>query len=319
MIGLALGCGSARGWAHIGVIRALQERGIVPGVVAGTSIGALVGAVYAARRLDTLEEIVRRLKWRELMAFVDVVLPRGGFIDGKRVSEFIRGCTGVERIEDLPLPFSAVCTDITTGKEVVLSRGDLARAVQASIAIPGVFTPVPWRGKVLVDGGLVNPVPVSTLREMGADFVIAVDLNHGILQGRNKAGVSTTSARESSPKRGEKKGKGRGKGKEGRGRGVLEALNRKLMKMSLPSREHAGAWRKKKKESHPGLFDVLAASLNIMEIQITQARFQVDKPDVLIRPPLAHIRFLEFTRGQEAIALGYRAALEALERTGDLP
>ncbi len=297
MIGLALGCGSARGWAHIGVIRALQERGIFPQVVAGTSIGALVGAVHAAGRLDVLEDVVGRLKWRDLVAFVDVVLPRGGFIDGKRVSEFIRTCARVDRIEDLQLPFGAVCTDITTGKEVVLKKGDLALAVQASIAIPGVFTPVRWRGKFLVDGGLVDPVPVGVLRKMGADFVIAVDLNHGIVHSRGKTASRKAGSR----------------GKRGRSGGVLESLNRKLMKVSLPTREHAGTWKKKKKDPFPGLFDVLAAALNIMEIQITQARFELDAPDILIRPPLAHIRFLEFTRGKEAIALGYQAAMAALD------
>ncbi len=282
------------------MIRALQEMGIVPGVIAGTSIGALVGAVHAAGRLDTLERIVRRLKWRDLMVFVDVVLPRGGFIDGKRVSEFIRACAGVERIEDLSVSFGAVCTDISTGREVVLARGDLAKAVQASIAIPGIFTPVRWRGWVLVDGGLVNPVPVSTLREMGADFVIAVDLNHGIVHARNqfRPGLEPP---------------GKKKEEKDEGPGILESLNRKLRKVSLPSREHAGRWRRRKKEPLPGIFDVLAASLNIMEIQITRARFEVDKPDVLIRPPLAHIRFLEFTRGREAIRLGYEAARKALE------
>ncbi len=300
------------------MIRALQEKGIFPQVVAGTSIGALVGAVHAAGRLDVLEDIVGRLKWRDVMAFVDVVLPRGGFIDGKRVSEFIRSCAGVGRIEDLDLPFGAVCTDITTGKEVVLSKGDLALAVQASISIPGVFTPVRWRGKFLVDGGLVDPVPVGTLRKMGADFVIAVDLNHGIVHPRKSSlsspgkGAAGAKGEGGRGKGGKTKGKDGGKGARG---GVLESLNRKLMKVSLPSREHAGAWRRKekKKDPFPGLFDVLAAALNIMEIQITQARFQLEKPDILIRPPLAHIRFLEFTRGREAIALGYEAALAALE------
>ncbi len=319
MIGLALGCGSARGWAHIGVIRALQEKGIFPRVIAGTSIGALVGAVHAAGRLDVLEDVVGRLKWRDLMAFVDVVLPRGGFIDGKRVSEFIRACAGVGRIEDLELPFGAVCTDITTGKEVVLKKGDLALAVQASIAIPGVFTPVRWRGKFLVDGGLVDPVPVGVLRKMGADFVIAVDLNHGIVHPPGKAASPEGVGREKGKKKDEQEGgtrKGGSGEKRQRSGGVLESLNRKLMKVSLPSREHAGAWRKKRKDHFPGLFDVLAAALNIMEIQITQARFELEAPDILIRPPLAHIRFLEFTRGREAIRLGYEAAMAALEDFG---
>ena len=174
-IGIALGAGSARGWAHIGVLDALLEAGIVPESVAGTSIGALVGAVYADDELDALEDWVRGLTWRKLVGYFDVSF-RGGLVKGDRLFDFLRGDLLEKRIEGLRRPFAAVATDLVNGREVWLREGPVADAVRASIAIPGLFTPWLEDDRQLVDGALVNPVPVSLVRAMEADFVIAVDL-----------------------------------------------------------------------------------------------------------------------------------------------
>ena len=183
-IGLALGSGSARGWAHIGVIKALDEAGIRLDYIAGTSAGAVVGAVYASGRIDSLKDVVLRLDWRKVISFLDVVFPKSGLIDGKKIADFVRTNVGEKNIEDLRLPFCAVSTDLATGNEVLIKNGDIIEAVRASISMPGVFTPVKISNAILVDGGLVNPVPVSVARKMGADLVIAVNLNHGIVAKR---------------------------------------------------------------------------------------------------------------------------------------
>ncbi len=179
-VGLALGSGSARGWAHIGVIRALEQAGIRPDVVCGTSIGALVGAAYAAGELDRLEQWVLGLRISDVAAFVDVSL-RSGLLKGERLMDFFRRNFADRPIEDLAMPFAAVATSLHTGAELWLRRGSVLDAVRTSIAVPGLFAPVLCEGSVLVDGGLVNPVPVSLARAMGADVLIAVDLASDIL------------------------------------------------------------------------------------------------------------------------------------------
>jgi NTE family protein len=180
-IGIALGAGSARGWAHIGVLQALRKSGIEPEVVCGTSIGALVGAVYAGNRLDELEEWVGSLTWRKVVGFFDLAFS-SGLLKGNRLFTFLRGGFLDRNIEDLHRPFAAVATDLESGREVWLRSGSVADAVRASVATPGLFTP--WRDgddRLLVDGALVNPVPVSLARAMGADFVIAVDLSSSLI------------------------------------------------------------------------------------------------------------------------------------------
>jgi len=174
-IGVALGAGSARGWAHIGVLRALEKAGIKPQIICGASIGALVGAVYAGEDLDALEEWVVGLTWRKVLGFFDVSFS-GGFLKGARLISFLRDNLLDKQVEDLALPFGAVATDLRSGREIWLREGRATDVVRASIALPGLFTPFDLDGRLLVDGALVNPVPVSLCRAMGADFVIGVDL-----------------------------------------------------------------------------------------------------------------------------------------------
>jgi len=179
-VGLALGSGSARGWAHIGVIRALEERGIKPDLICGCSIGALVGGAYASGELDKLEKWVTGLAWTTVLRLMDLTW-KGGLISGNRLFNLFRMLFEKRDIADLPIKFGAIATELSTGREVWLQHGDLLDAVRASCAMPGLFAPVLRDGAVLVDGGLVNPVPVSMCRALGADVVIAVDLSWGKL------------------------------------------------------------------------------------------------------------------------------------------
>lgn len=192
-IGIALGAGSARGWTHIGVLRALDAAGIQPHVVCGTSIGALVGAVYADGKLDELSEWVTALTWRKVMGFFDVSFG-GGIIKGARLTAFMRDKFMSKSIAELALPFGAVATNLINGGEIWLREGRVADAVRASIALPGLFTPQNSDGRLLVDGALVNPVPVSLCRAMGAEFVIAVDLSSNMV-GRHVRRLESDTAR----------------------------------------------------------------------------------------------------------------------------
>jgi NTE family protein len=178
-IGVVLGAGSARGWAHIGVLRALEQAGIRPQIVCGASIGALVGAVYANGGLDALEEWVLSLTWRKVLGFFDISF-NGGILKGAKLISYLHDNLLETTVEEMALPFGAVATDLRNGREIWLREGRAVDVVRASIALPGLFTPCERDGRLLVDGALVNPVPVSLCRAMGADFVIAVDLGSGL-------------------------------------------------------------------------------------------------------------------------------------------
>lgn len=327
-VGVALGSGSARGLAHIGVLRALQEAGIAVHCVAGTSMGAVVGAVYASGKIERMAERLRNLDWAGIIALLDPVFPRSGLIDGQRVAEFVRAHVPGARIEDLALPFAAVATDWETGAEVVAHSGDLTEAVRASIAVPGIVTPVRSNGRLLVDGGLVNPVPVSVARALGAEVVIAVDLNHDIVTSRRNRvaaknkGVNGNGAEEEGGAEGNGgatigKGNGAGQGNDKANTGTLTPILTRLLE-SLRAKEspmfaQISAWlRRTPAEPLPGIFEVLLGSLYIMQARITEASLQQDPPDILIQPPLGAVRFMEFDRVEEIIAIGWRSAHEQL-------
>ena len=283
-LALVLGSGSARGWAHIGVIRALEEAGIRPDVICGSSIGALVGAAYAAGELDRFEAWVCSLNLRDVVSLMDFRL-NGGMLKGERLMGFFRKNFLDCPIEDLDLPFAAVATDLHSGQEVWLKDGSTTDVVRASIALPGLFSPVWHDGRLLVDGGLVNPVPVSLARAMGADIVLAVDLNADIL-GRHtatpieqKVGTTVGSAWRAH---------------------VPEALS-----AFLPGAESES-------EKMPSLIDILAASINIMQVRITRSRMAGDPADAVIAPRLANLGLMDFHRAKEAIAKGELAAKESL-------
>ena len=306
-IGLALGSGSARGLAHLGVIRAIKEAGIEVDLIAGTSIGALVGAIHAAGKLDDLETTFQTFDWKKTASFFDVVLPKSGLLDGAKVSELVRTHIHADTIEMLAKPFAAVATDIVSGEEVVIRYGDVIEAVRASISVPGIFTPVRSNGHILVDGGLVNPVPVSVARAMGADIVIAVDLNHEIISGKNMKPLRDTKAAHSASDN----AAGRFSRWGGDFRLSMKGIKQKLLAGNNPVSAQFSRWASTE-EPLPSIFEVLLASINIMETRITQSRLGLDQPDVIIQPPLGHIRFLEFDRAEEIIEIGYCSAAEQL-------
>ncbi len=303
-IGLALGSGSSRGWAHFGVIQALDELGVPVHCVAGTSIGALVGAIFASGTTTSVIDLIPKLEWRKIASIFDVVFPRSGLIDGKRLSDFIRQYVHETRIEDLPIPFSAIATDLATGQEVVLSKGDVIEAVRASMSFPGILTPVRYGDTILVDGGMVNPVPVNIVRKMGAEVVIAVDLNHDIVE-KKGFGVRSRNPRSTRrifpwPRRLREKWK------------LLTSLNERLAKIDLPVALRQR--RRKTREELPSIFEVLFSSISIMETQITQSSLKASPPNLLLQPKLGHIRLLEFQRAREGTAAGYE---EAMEKVGE--
>lgn len=304
-IGLALGSGSARGLAHIGVIRAIKDAGIQVDYVAGTSIGALIGAVYASGKIDSLQDAYLAMDWKKIAYFFDVVFPKSGIIDGNKVADFMREYVHSVLIEDLPMPFRAIATDYNNGEEVTFETGDVIEAVRASISVPGIFTPVRINDHVLIDGGLVNPVPVNTTRNMGADVVIAVDLNHGITQGKHH-----THPRDQTDE-GVLQALSRLGG--GRYKAAMERIEKKLHSLDyIPTLIQAREWLAE--ESLPNIFEVLLTSINIMETQITQSRLLIDPADVLIQPPLGDVRFLEFNRAEEIISIGYETTRQKISQ-----
>ena len=302
-VGLALGSGSARGWSHIGVIRALTEAGIRVDCVTGTNIGALVGAVYAAGKLDVLEAWALHLEWKQILSFMDVVLPKSGLLDGRKIADLVRQHIHMENIEELPISFGAVATDLRKGQEVVLRKGDIIEAVRASISLPGILTPVEKDHAFLIDGGLVNPLPVSTARDMGADFVIAVDLNSDIMPKKRPRPSPSNGNRSivSGIRRGLR---------AGAAHPLTLSLKERIATLELPELMQIKRWLAQ--DPSPDIFDVLLTSIRIMQAQITRSNLKSNPPDLLIQPNLGHINLMEFHRAEEAVAEGYRAAKSQL-------
>jgi len=292
-IGLALGSGAARGWSHIGVIDALAEAGIEPDVVSGTSIGSLVGAAYVAGRLTALRQWAMAVTWREIVGMMDVRLSGGGLIDGKLIVAFLQGLGIAGPIESYAKKYAAVATDLVTGREIWLQSGPIHEVVRASIAMPGILSPTRIGGEWLVDGGLANPVPVSVCRALGADVIIAVNLN-GDLLGRRFGGEPEPPAAAA------------------RAPASNESLARLLRDLPEALREQATQMMRRllpQGSGAPGYFDVIVNSINIMSDQITRTRLAGEPPQVMLVPRLRDIELLAFNRANEAIAEG-RACVE---------
>ncbi len=283
-IGLALGSGGAKGWAHIGVLEVLLEAGIRPAIITGTSAGALVGAAAALDRLQALKKKVLGLNLRQILSALEIRLSGGGIVSGRGIIRELEAMGISGQVEELPVPFTAVATDLLNGAEVWLRRGDLASAIHASIAIPGVIAPVRRDGRWLVDGGLVNPVPVSAARALGADIIIAVALDQDV------------SLRHRLPEERED---------------PLEALVDNLPRfLSTPLRRVLPQMTRR--ERSPGYADVVTSAIDIMQAHIARTRLAGEPPHVLIRPMLPNIGTFDFDRGAEIIAAGREAAQAAL-------
>jgi len=289
IIGLALGGGAARGFAHIGVLRKLLEHGIVPDVIVGTSIGAVVGGCYAAKEMDNLESWARTLTVRGVLSYLDISLSGSGLIGGGHLASQLDSGLKDTRIDDLPTRFAAIATEFNTGHEIWLTRGRLSDALRASYALPGIFPPVLIGGRWLVDGALVNPVPVSAARALGARLVIAVNLNADLF-GRGTI-IASHGSDDSDLISAQVKPNGL--------RGMFTG-ERSLRRQFFGRR------------GRPGLPTVMVEAFNVMQDRITRARLAGDPPDVLISPRLGGIGWFDFHRAAEAIAIGTDAAEKAM-------
>ena len=293
VIGLALGGGAARGFAHIGIIRTLIAHGIVPNVVVGTSIGAVVGGAYAAGHLDTLEEWARSLQPRNIFGYLDIRLNGSGLIGGDKLAAQLEAAFGPTLIEDLPLKFATVATEVRTGHEIWLTHGRMIDAMRASYALPGIFSPVLVGDRWLVDGALVNPVPVSAARALGAEIVIAANLSSDVFTHSTTIyshGASADAPEvviEPAPPK--------------RGFGRLFSVERTM------KREFFGGG------GRPGISSVMVDAFNIMQDRITRARLAGDPPDMLISPRVGQIGWFDFHRAGDLIAFGARAAERAID------
>jgi NTE family protein len=298
VIGLALGGGAARGFAHIGVMRTLLAHGIVPNVVVGTSIGAVVGGAYAAGHLDTLEEWARGLQVRNILGYLDIRLNGSGLIGGEKLAAQLSASIGDTLIEELPLKFATVATEVRTGHEIWLTHGRLVDAMRASYALPGIFQPILVGDRWLVDGALVNPVPVSAARALGAEIVIAVNLSSDVFT--HSTTIYSHGALPPEPVEAEVQVEVK-----------LKPAKRRLGKFFSPERtvkrEFFGSG------GRPGISSVMVDAFNIMQDRITRARLAGDPPDMLITPRVGQIGWFDFHRAAELIDHGARATERALD------
>ncbi len=297
-IALALGGGAARGWAHIGVLRAIDEAKIPVTMIAGTSIGALVGGCYLAGKLDELEEFARSITPRNMLRYMDFAFRASGLISGKRLADRMDTQIGDLNIEDLDRKFIAIATDICTGNEVWLEHGSLAQAIRASYALPGVFQPVQHFGRQMVDGALVNPVPVSACRAFEEKIVVAVNLS-GEVFGRSAVVRSTSypQAVMDTP---------------------AEPIDESIVQNSwFQFGFRSETTPKIRPESRLGFTGVMIEAFNIIQDKIIRSRLAGDPPDFSIRPKLSEIALSDFHKADEAIELGYQVARQKLESLED--
>ena len=290
-IGLVLGSGVARGWAHLGVLRGLGRLGIKPDFVCGTSMGAVVGGAYLCGRARALEDWALSLSKLKVISYLDLKLIGGGVIGGSKLIQRMEEEFGTVEIASLPVPFCAVATDLVTGHEVWLNSGKLVDALRASFGLPGVFPPFRHNDRWLVDGALTNPVPVSVCRAMGAQLVIAVNMHADFIGKARRPGQSYPTVA---------------------GFDLLSELEQ----MKNVDR----GWRLDsflgkvfgRQADAPSLFGTMVSALNILQDRVTRSRLAGDPPDVQITPRLGHMGLLEFHRAAEAIAEGEAAVERAM-------
>nr|WP_244266903.1 patatin-like phospholipase family protein [Pseudovibrio stylochi] len=290
-LGIALGGGAARGWAHIGVLRALTNAGIHADYIGGTSIGAIVGGCYLAGQLDALEEFATSLSRRKMFSLMDLSIGGSGLISGNKLLELLEDHLGTINIEDLPKPFAAVCTELGTGHEIWLRKGSLIHALRCSSSLPGVFEPVAYGGRWLVDGALVNPIPVSVCRAFGARQVIAVNLSSDSF-GRGSIVLHDLPPVPSDEEDADS---------------VHENGNHLQIAKRLVRRKLFG-----KPKGLPGISGVMMDSYNIIQDRIARSRLAGDPPDTTIQLRLGHIGLFDFHRAKETIELGYEATQRTL-------
>lgn len=296
-IGLALGSGSARGWSHIGVLRALLERGIEPMIVTGASTGSLVAAAYASDQLDALEVWVRSLTKLDIWRLLDATLAGGGVMSGNRLMRAVSERLDDRDFETLARNFGAVAVDLYSGKEVWIQKGSILGAVRASSGLPGLFTPTFYEGRWLIDGGVLNPVPVSLCRALGAEYVIAVNLNLPVARSRAR--------------------KADGQPQRARTDSLSDTDSNELVARWSGLLENiVSSIRSDRQPDQPGMIEVMYKTINIMQDQISRSRMQGDPPDLAVTPRLDDFHLMDFHRAAEAIDAGY-AAIQQI--AADLP
>ncbi|NQV14917.1 patatin-like phospholipase family protein [bacterium] len=297
-VGLVLGSGSSRGWAHIGVIEALQKYDIQISAIAATSSGSFIGASFASGGLGSIKKFALDMDWKRVLSFLDIAFPRSGFIDGHKVAELIQRYTKVSRFEELSIPVHMVATDMFTGEQIILSEGSISDALRASMAVPGLITPILIGDRWLVDGGVVNPLPVDVCRQMETDLIIAVDLNSERIAKRTQNLVED----------GWKNGS--------------ESIEKKRLEVIKSWIERYGTAGKtvstkidqwfSKEEPSPHIFEVLGSSLSIMQKKIEIMNLEIHKPDILIQPRLGDLKFFDFDQAARAIDEGYQRTVAAI-------
>jgi len=301
-LGIAFGSGAARGLAHIGVVGVLEEEGIRPSAISGTSIGALVGALYAAGvPAADMADVARSIDWRSLARLVDPILPTRGLIDGRKITDFFSELLPVRDFTDLQIPLAMVATDVETGETIVLKQGDLLSALRAAIAFPGIFPPVCFGDRYLVDGGLCHPVPAAIVRELGATRVLGVCAIPEVDKSSHEAFLPGQPARPRNRQRGPLPG-------------ILNAARVERLWREIFARRNGRNGDNACNRKAPNIFRVFAQSVAIMENQINALRLAQDDIDLLLRPKLHGINLLEFQRADEIIAAGAAAARSELSR-----
>lgn len=285
-VGLALGSGGARGWCHIGILRELNEIGVQPDVISGASMGGLVGAIFAGGALDALEDWAVKLKARDFIGMLDVNLSSGGLVEGSEVLNVVRRLLKTDKIEDFSIPLALVATDMATGREVWMTKGDVAEAVRATVALPGLLSPFKIGDTWFLDGGLTNPLPVTVCRMLGADVVIAANPN-----GRFNGTFWTNHERE------------------------IPALvsSWKDHIPQVPAALSAFFDGESEHNPKPQYLDVIATSIDIMTDGIRRAKLAGDPPHILLDAHLSQLSVLDFHRAPEAIQEGRRIVEESAE------
>jgi NTE family protein len=282
-VGLALGAGAARGWAHIGIIRALEDLGVEIHVVAGCSIGAYVGSAYASGKLNELETWANTLTEWQVFSLLGVGFKRGGLASGQKVFDKHRDEFCAPSYEEMDKPFIAVATDLYSGKEVVFDKGEIKDSIRASCAIPALFPPIEHKGRWLVDGAVVNPVPVNQCRQLGADFVIAVNLSADfrpqLIQKYEKEHIASQKKTD-----------------ELMGKASSGFMKQWFSPQTRPN-----------KKTPPGIMGVMSSSLEILQARVTRSRLAGDPPDILIEPQLRDVGLLEFHRAAELAENGSKS------------
>ena len=289
-LGIALGAGGARGLAHVGVLRSLCEAGLSVGAIAGTSSGALVGAVYAAGQLENFEHRMRDVRWNEVLSLFDPALPRSGLVSAVRALERFAPGLGDWRIEDLPIPFAAIAVDLVSGREIAIREGRLFDAIRASISVPGIFVPRLSGGQLLVDGALRNPVPVSALAELGADVRVAVNLHTRPVRELYISRRRPTSRRAALTAR------------------LSDMFEEGVARLRGRQRPEEPDETLVESAALPNLFEILTASMSVLEHELAQHRLARERVDVLIEPELDGIRAYDFHKAERAIQAGRQAA-----------